>query len=318
MDRGGEREQVDDLVPQKAQQLYGGVRTDLDRFDADLSVLLAGWGEQAARKALSDHSGIFANYPEGSSAVAPDATQSAVLGAAGKRDLRTVMSAQGDAGWAWALRGTVLSLLFLCVVVPIGLAVATVTTLVQNASAAERKAAAVEADVKRDGLIESYNNVYGEIANAVVDNDLSRIRRILARERAGLFAKKVAVQERVAVLDEASDTPSTTAVTSPVAAERVTFPQRVFIQFAGTYTRAQMTALNASLRAAGWDMQSTSGERTTKAIGVNQVRYGDGGAAAADALVKALAASTDTPIRGVEPKSMRFVGNRNLEIWISN
>ena len=303
---------------QELQQLYGGVRTDLDRFDADLSTLLVDWGEQAARQVFASDIELFATYPACAASVAPDRSQSAILTAAGKRNLRSVLRSGGDFGWSWALRATIATLLFLGVVVPIGVVTATVTTLIQNGRAEERQKVTNEAAAARDDLIKSYDGVYSEIADATVSSDIASIRRILIRERADLFAKRVAVQERVAVVDGTAGVATHAASPTPSAANKVDYQQRIFIQFAGTYTRAQITALNARLRAAGWNMQSASGERVGTAQGRNEVRYGEGGADAADALTNALNASTETNIRVGTPKFMPIIGNRNLEIWISN
>lgn len=92
--------------------------------------------------------------------------------------------------------------------------------------------------------------------------------------------------------------------------------QRVFIQFAGNLTRAKTTALNQSLRDAGWKVEGSSGERIATADGLHEVRYsGDNGEAAA-ALAEAINAASVIGNR-VEAREVKVIGRRDLEIWIS-
>lgn len=98
--------------------------------------------------------------------------------------------------------------------------------------------------------------------------------------------------------------------------EQVRFPQKVYIQFAGSLTRAQITALNSALRQAGWRMQSTSGERTPAAAGMAQVRFAGENGPAAQKLADALNQS-GLPIRPVTAQHHAEIGD-NLEVWISN
>ena len=94
-------------------------------------------------------------------------------------------------------------------------------------------------------------------------------------------------------------------------------PRRVFIQFAGMITRDSVRNLNASLARGGWLMQSTSGERTEVAAGMNELRYGqETDAAAAGKLADAVTATgiTSSP---VVPRYYPQVGKENFELWIS-
>ena len=98
--------------------------------------------------------------------------------------------------------------------------------------------------------------------------------------------------------------------------EETRYQQAVYIQFAGALTRAQITALNQSLKQAGWDAQSSSGERTPAATGLNEVRYSGGNGAAARQLAVALNASGLLP-KPVVAKENSRIGTNTLEAWIS-
>ena len=95
------------------------------------------------------------------------------------------------------------------------------------------------------------------------------------------------------------------------------FDQKVYIQFAGSLSRAQVSALSKALRDGGWDAQGDSGERIATAEGLNEVRYsGDNGQAAA-ALAEAINAAGIAGGR-VVPKQVRIIRGDTLEAWISN
>lgn len=88
--------------PAASDQLYGRVRTDLDRFDADLCHLLSKWGEHAARAALERQGWAFPTPPDPHNLAEPER---AILTAASARSLWSLFSARGDQAWSWALRG---------------------------------------------------------------------------------------------------------------------------------------------------------------------------------------------------------------------
>lgn len=91
--------------------------------------------------------------------------------------------------------------------------------------------------------------------------------------------------------------------------------QAVYIQFAG-FPRERVTALNKVLRNAGWNTQSTSGERTSIATGLNQVRYSGDNLRAAEELATAINAARGTP--GVtKVKPLPIINGNVLEVWIS-
>ena len=93
--------------------------------------------------------------------------------------------------------------------------------------------------------------------------------------------------------------------------------QKVFIQFAGSLTRARITALNQALRSAGWRAQGASGERLPQAGRLNEIRYSGDNAEAARALAEAINAAsvTSRPVRAVQ---FPGIPADVLEAWISN
>ena len=93
---------------------------------------------------------------------------------------------------------------------------------------------------------------------------------------------------------------------------------KVFIQFAGLITRESIVALNSSLKAGGWRVQGASGERTQKAAGYNEVRFGsEADRAAAQTLADAVTA-TQIGSAPIQPKLVPVVAPSTLELWISN
>jgi len=111
----------------------------------------------------------------------------------------------------------------------------------------------------------------------------------------------------------------TTASTTGAPAPSVD-PQKfaVFIQFAGLITRESVTALHDALQRGHWNVQGKSGERTSAAAGLNEVRYGpDSDREAAQSLADSI---TATKIAGspVSVHQMAIVHPGYLEVWISN
>jgi hypothetical protein len=106
-------------------------------------------------------------------------------------------------------------------------------------------------------------------------------------------------------------------VTAPPANAVTPAEYRVFVQFAGVIRREDIQALAAKLRSTGWQVQGRSGERTTAAIGYNEIRYTD---ARDEAAARKLAIEVQTAnlvstpiaitkINGIQP--------RTLEVWVS-
>jgi cell division septation protein DedD len=108
--------------------------------------------------------------------------------------------------------------------------------------------------------------------------------------------------------------PARTITIAPTAQPR---PQAVFIQFAGLIERSDIVALNSALRAAGWRTQSSSGERTGKAAGLNEVRYSsDEDKAAAEELAEVVT-QAGIGSKRVVARQVPTIRPNTLEIWIS-
>lgn len=102
------------------------------------------------------------------------------------------------------------------------------------------------------------------------------------------------------------------------AAEKPAVAQKIYIQFAGLITREAVTELNQSLRRGGWRVQGGSGERTSVAAGLNEVRYSaEEDRPAAQALADAVTA-TKIGAKPVTVQQLKIITPGTLELWISN
>lgn len=211
---------------------------------------------------------------------------------------------------------TVVVLLLLGIVLPVAAVSSGITALTNRARAEERKLQLK----KQDHLIKQYSAVYRDIGDAISSNDIPRAKGIISAKTGFLFDQTVKAQEKLAdiVTEQGDLSSSSSGSVSGVTPTKVAFHQRVYIQFAGSYTRAQITSLNAALRDAGWDMQSASGERTENARAVNQVRFGPGGERAAAELANAINSSSVRPGTPLKPVPVAIVGTGKLEVWMSN
>jgi small-conductance mechanosensitive channel len=190
-----------------------------------------------------------------------------------------------------------------------------------RADAAEARADKERAQADKNAkTIDAYSSALNAIREELSAGEVEAAERVISERRDSLFDRTVQAQEQLADLKPSPTTVAASAqAKAPTSAPSAAMPQqRVYIQFAGSYTRAEITALNARLRQAGWNMQSASGERTEKAFTVNQVRYGPGGRDAAIQLAAAINADPLQAGRTVEPKAFDIVGPRNLEVWLSN
>ena len=104
---------------------------------------------------------------------------------------------------------------------------------------------------------------------------------------------------------------------SSVTYEKLVPQRRVFIQFAGMITRDSVKELNASLSRGGWKMQSTTGERTQIAAGMNELRYGLSQDGTAAKLLADAVTATGITSEPVVPRYYPQVGSKNFELWIS-
>jgi hypothetical protein len=126
----------------------------------------------------------------------------------------------------------------------------------------------------------------------------------------------VVKRNAVSIMEErqASDSPAAKAPSPPAAGPS---NHAIYIQFAGLMTRESVTALNSSLRSAGWQVMGQSGDRIPDAQGLNEVRYASpADRSAAEALASAITAAgiTSAPV-----EARQFpVGRTSMEVWISN
>ncbi len=123
------------------------------------------------------------------------------------------------------------------------------------------------------------------------------------------------VNDRLAAEAAPSQPPVTVP---PTAAAEAVGRQQVFVQFAGLITRENIIALAKGLAAAGWNMQGSDrgGERTSAAIGYNEVRYpDDSDRAAAEKLAEAISA-TGIVAKPVTAKKAA-IAKGTLEVWLS-
>jgi predicted acylesterase/phospholipase RssA len=317
-------------IAETTQQRFRLVRTDLDRFDGESARLIVEHGERVGRQALTDHK-LAKNAPPtfsvgpsprpapANGATAPSAERTAeldqVLSGAALRTWRGFFFGGNDV----ALR----ALWQAIVVFAIGLFLFLIYSAFSFVTAQRAQLAEQEAKIAaQEALLaekDSGEEMLERVRQATATGELNEIRRALAiaietsEDRdAGQesSASKVAAPVSAAEVAEIIDTP----VVRPLP--KTQHRQKVFIHFAGELTRAQITALNQRLRQAGWNVQSSSGERIGSAAGAGDVRYaGDNGAAAKE-LADALNQS-GLPIREVTPLSNPKIGG-NLEVWISS
>ena len=94
---------------------------------------------------------------------------------------------------------------------------------------------------------------------------------------------------------------------------------QVFVQFAGILKRDDVRSMMETLRDFGWNVQGVSGggERTSKAAGYLEIRYGaKDDLPAAQSLAAAVQVS-DLTSRAIIPKQNSAIGKGKLEVWIS-
>lgn len=309
--------------------LYAKVRTDLDAFPADLAKSLIACGERKAREALDAAGWKFGQPLPPASAIT--AGQRTMLIAAGERNLWSARWSNRDVGWSWAMASTVLFAVILVLIIPVGGTAAGLTWLVRSAQEKTRQIEKLEAQKKLDDAqkvadqkladtVDTYQKSYADLAKKVEIADFAGARSAITAGKAVLFDKTVQAQESQAQLKALQVGAEPTEATRSTITQlpTVTHRQPVYIQFAGSFTREQITDLNARLRDAGWNVQSKSGERVGAARRLNEVRFAGQNGAAADDLAKAISMSGIDIGASVEPKPFPIIGERNLELWISN
>lgn len=293
-------------ISKTTQQMLRLVRTDLDRFDAPLAGLLVDHGEGVARDAFNAKGWQVTSEFSGQAPVKNRKAAVEAIEQAAKRGNASFFFDIRD--WAWLLLWWAL----------FAIMAASITYMALE----YRRAKSEEEKLERDRT-EQLNNYEVQLEQARVaasSGDLSRIRKVLAvailetqelgnnPDIATPPAKPLVDDRTVAqIIDGPQTIPSF---------EKTNYSQRVFIQFAGVLSRAQITGLNSSLVAAGWNAQGGSGERTPKAAGLNEVRFSGANDQAAQALCDAINKSGLLAKR-VMPKKLEIIGSNDLEVWIS-
>lgn len=324
----------DPMVAETTQLRFRLVRTDLDRFENTIAMLIADHGARVARAALTLHRlagnapSTFEFEPEPSAykTQAPSLEQTYALtrelSAASRRRCRHLFFDVRDGFYFilwWAIG--LLALTGFCLLIYSGISFVAAK---HEAEVAKQKATAALAEAVAEGdrraIAKAVSDARLELVRtAAVNSDMAEVRRTLAiaietskdlAERPNNVNPIRATAIAPARVDQIIDTP--VVPTLP----RVTYPQKVYIQFAGAFRREQITTLNQMLRQAGWAAQGPSGERTLAAAGMGEVRYAGNNAAAGQALADALNQS-GLPIRRVTPRYNSNAGD-NLKVWISN
>ena len=282
------------------QQTLRLVRTDLDHFNAELGDLLVEHGASAARQqfARQGWSSPNSHNPWPDSPQARKRQEQVAI----RAEARSFISLPFDfRDWLPLLTLWLIAALLVWQATSLGLNYA-------RAKDAERAAAAA-----KELLLKQQERKLASVSDAVRKGDLDRARQILA---IAISDTQVEQEKAAAELTpEAAAAPTDSAVT--VTAAKVAYPARVYIQFAGSLTREQIMSLNDSLRLNGWKMQGSSGERIASARGLNEVRYAGQNRQAAELLANAINSARITS-RPVITREVPIVGNRNLEVWISN
>ena len=192
----------------------------------------------------------------------------------------------------------------------------------------EGKQAELELSRTRERTLEQQSRLINDFAR-----QLERVREATATENLAAIKRVLGVAiettEQHAADPGATVTRGATSISADQAKRIVeerpnvprlsdtTYQQRVFIQFAGVLTRAQITALNSALKQAGWRAEGASGERIAAAANLNEVRYsGPNRAAAGDLAVAINNAGLGLP-RPVVPRENPSIRPDVLEAWIS-
>ncbi|WP_332772043.1 hypothetical protein [Phenylobacterium sp.] len=182
-----------------------------------------------------------------------------------------------------------------------------------------REAAVVEAEAATKGFNDSARTL-AEARAALAAGNTAKLGELL-----DIAVMEAEANAQSAALPAASPAeiivPQVTAASTPptfvATAASEAFTQAVFIQFAGLIQRADVAAVNRSLRDAGWNMQGTDGERIGTAAGLNEVRFSaEADRPAAEALARALTAAK-LGNKDVVARHVRIIKPGTLEAWIS-
>jgi len=307
----------DGTLDPAVQQRLRLVRTDLDRFSPAEAKMLVDHGARVTHQAMRDH-----HWPAPRSAPADaqacDEVEAAdaIAGKAANRSYRSLILDVRD----W----TLFPLLLIILGVVGGLGYYVYANQQARAAEAFLQDSIRRADkVNKDKLVArsaAQERRLEQASAALEHRDYDELKRILSNglNSAGsqYQADQAQAQKADLAVSQQTQAPPSTAPDPGVPIASQPHPQKVFIQFAGILTRESITDFNAALRAQGWATQSTSGERTPKAAGFNEVRFAAPNEAVARQLADAINAAgiVDKPV-GLRP--VTAVGVNNLEVWIS-
>lgn len=293
-------------ISQTTQQMLRLVRTDLDRFDAPLAGLLVDHGEGVARDAFKAKGWQATSEFSGQASIKNQEAAAGAIEQASKRGKASFFFDIRD--WAWLMLWWAL----------LALVAASIGYVVLEYRRAKSEEAKLEQD--RADQLNNYEEQLEQARMAASSGDLSQIRKVLAV--AILETQELGNNPDTAKLPPGApidDTAIAQIIDGPQtipAFEKTSYSQRVFIQFAGILTRAEITGLNGSLVEAGWNAQGRSGERTPNAAGLNEVRFSGGNEEAAQALCDAINKS-GLSATTVKPRKLGIIGSNDLEVWIS-
>lgn len=293
-------------ISQTTQQMLRLVRTDLDRFDAPLAGLLVDHGEGVARDAFKAKGWQATSEFSGQASIKNQEAAAGAIEQASKRGKASFFFDIRD--WAWLMLWWAL----------LALVAASIGYVVLEYRRAKSEEAKLEQD--RADQLNNYEEQLEQARMAASSGDLSQIRKVLAV--AILETQELGNNPDIAKLPPSApidDTAIAQIIDGPQtipAFEKTSYSQRVFIQFAGILTRAEITGLNGSLVEAGWNAQGRSGERTPNAAGLNEVRFSGANEEAAQALCDAINKS-GLSATTVKPRKLGIIGSNDLEVWIS-
>ena len=293
------------------QQRLRMVRTDLDRFDAELAVMLIDHGERVARHVL----GIAPGKAKDATPVEESGKVERLNRLAQKAASRSFRSLVLDfRDWT----------LYPLLLIGTGLLAGTgyycylswtAIEARKQAEGARLQAAENNAMRLRARSAEQERKIERASA-ALVAKDYAGLERILREDLATVSGQIRSDAAEVRTAAAAAGQAPVATFTQVPPATPVLHPQKVYIQFAGLLKRETIADLNAALRMQGWRIQGSSGERLARADGLSEVRYWGNNETDAIALRDAINALGLAP-RPVDVKNMGARGSANLEIWVS-
>ncbi len=310
----------DPSIAETTQQRFRLIRTDLDRFNRGVAALLVEHGERVARHALGQHGhqnggpATFALAPQHGTApvsTAPSNDRTMVL----DREL-SAAAKRSWTGLAFDVRD--FFLVGLWWIVGIAVLIVMMLSAYTGWDYFERRRELAQLLESRTVAMKLSQAKLEAIRKAAVAGDMAEVRQTLAL---AIETSRDLVKQPDSVAPEVPNRVAPAAVTTILQApvvrtlRQVSFPQKVFIQFAGDLRRGDVATLNQQLRQAGWAVQGTSGERTTSAAGTALVKHAARNIGAGRALADAINQS-GVPVRRVAAREAEGVGD-NLEVWMS-